>query len=246
MSEQTNNLLNLFSKLLRSPRFMMALRMEFFRNKFRRQKGRTGSQGLLLKLWEQDGLTNAEIAELLDIKPSSVSAQVKQLEESGLIERRADENDGRVSRVFLTEAGRNAQSERKEQFSDMSEEVFAVLTKEEQSQLNDLLQKLVVAYGTSTNEDEEFSRPFHPDFGMGMGFNPHEMHRAMNDIRRAGHAMKREIRQNMRNMTNEERRQLHEAWGMSDFANRGFNSKFKNEKSPQEPKAKPNDNWDDF
>ncbi|MDR0199214.1 MAG: MarR family transcriptional regulator [Streptococcaceae bacterium] len=142
MSEQTNSLLHLFGKILRDPQFMMALRMEQASAKLRGNGERMGARGLLVKLWEKDGLTNSEISELLDIKPSSVTAQVKELESQGLVERKQDENDGRVSRVFLTEKGREAQNKGRETRNGMSEKIFESLTADEQVQLRDLLQKL--------------------------------------------------------------------------------------------------------
>ncbi|MDR2975686.1 MAG: MarR family transcriptional regulator [Streptococcaceae bacterium] len=203
MSTQTNELLNLFAKLLHSPRFLTALHIEMMTSKLRNPGNRKGAQGLLIELWKQDGLTNAEVAELLDIKPSSVTAQVNQLEETGLVERRTDENDGRVSRVFLTEQGRMAQTEHKEQYDGMSEEIFGQLNKEEQQQLKVLISKLVSAQ-TDDDWDWENSRGArHHRFGP--AFNPHEMHRAMNGLRRAGRDLKREMRQNMRGKDKDEK-----------------------------------------
>ena len=71
MSEQTNNLLNLFSKLLHNPNILFALRADGISKQMKNRGNRNGAQGLLVELWNKDGLTNAEIAELLDIKPSS-------------------------------------------------------------------------------------------------------------------------------------------------------------------------------
>ena len=88
MSEQTNNLLNLFSKLLHNPNILFALRADGISKQMKNRGNRNGAQGLLVELWNKDGLTNAEIAELLDIKPSSVTAQVKQLEEAEMVIRK--------------------------------------------------------------------------------------------------------------------------------------------------------------
>lgn len=145
MSEQTNKLLNLFSKLLRHPKFMMALRMDMMSEKLRQRGDRTGAQGLLIELWKKDGLTNGEIAELLDIKPSSVTAQVKNLENAGLVERRQDEEDKRSSRVFLTEKGQKAQEKRQDLHDNISSDLFDGLNTEEQEQLSILLNKLLEA-----------------------------------------------------------------------------------------------------
>ncbi|GAB2028221.1 MarR family winged helix-turn-helix transcriptional regulator [Lactovum odontotermitis] len=228
MSEQTNDLLNLFSKLLRNPKFMMAMHVELMRSKLRNPGNRKGAQGLLIELWKQDGLTNAEIAELLDIKPSSVTAQVNQLSEAGLVERRTDEKDGRVSRVFLTESGKSAQKEHREHYDEISEDIFAGLTDEEQQQLKVLIQKLIDLHAGEDWDWEKFTGPagFH-DFGP--GFNPREMHRAMNDLRRAGHDFKHDLRRQMR------------AHGdLGEFGNWGFGPNPRNKSKNEDEK------WDDF
>lgn len=142
MSEKTNQLLHLFSKVLRRPELMVSVRMEERAERFKKGGERTGARGLLMKLWEQDGLTNSEISELLDIRPSSVTAQVKELEQRGYVERKADENDGRLSRIFLTEEGRALKDKRSEQKEVISEGLFSALSEEEQGQLASLLEKL--------------------------------------------------------------------------------------------------------
>jgi DNA-binding MarR family transcriptional regulator len=46
------------------------------------------------------------LAALLDLDASTVSRQVKQLEDRGLVERTSDPDDGRASRIALSEQGR--------------------------------------------------------------------------------------------------------------------------------------------
>ncbi len=195
MSAETNKLLHLFSKLLRNPQLIMALHMERMSNKLGEKKSRTGAQGLLVELWKADGLTNAEIAELLDIRPSSVTAQVKTLEQKGLVKRVTDENDKRVSRVFLTEEGKQAKIERRESQDDLSEGIFGTLTEEEQKQLISILEKL--EENNISHEDCDFH------FG-GMrpgGFDPRMMHH-----------MGREMEQKMRKEMRRQMRDAHNPW----------------------------------
>lgn len=147
MSESTNELLKLFLKVVRNPKFMMAFRMEEMSERFKGHKRCKGAQGLLVELWRQDGLTNAEIAEVLDIRPSSVTAQVKSLENKGLVERRQDQNDKRIIRVFLTDAGRAAKDEKDGVRNNITIDLFDGLTDEEQAQLKDLLEKIITSNG---------------------------------------------------------------------------------------------------
>ena len=54
----------------------------------------------------QDGLSQREIAEKLHIKPPTVNVTVQRLEKAGFLYREADEKDQRISRIYLTEKGK--------------------------------------------------------------------------------------------------------------------------------------------
>lgn len=57
-------------------------------------------------LREHDGASVRSLAEMMDIRPPSLSEMLPKLEGRGLIARVRDEADARVVRVWLTEAGR--------------------------------------------------------------------------------------------------------------------------------------------
>ena len=61
---------------------------------------------LLNCLWEQDGLNQSEILDVLHIKPSSLSTMITLLEKKKLIRRQVDREDTRSRRIFLTEDGK--------------------------------------------------------------------------------------------------------------------------------------------
>ena len=65
-----------------------------------------GQEKFLLFLWEQDGLTQSQIAEQVCVEHATVTQVLERLERVGLIQRCRDEKDGRISRVYLTEKGR--------------------------------------------------------------------------------------------------------------------------------------------
>lgn len=68
-----------------------------------------GQEMALFILWEEEGLTQTELGEHLGVDPSTVTKTIKRLEHGGIIERRQDEQDRRVWRVYLTEKGRELQ-----------------------------------------------------------------------------------------------------------------------------------------
>ena len=99
--------------------------------------------GILLE--HEDGLRQKAIAEAMNIGPSSTSEFIDKLEQTGYIERRPDPDDGRATRIYLTEKGKarayELEDERKERFAFL----FTALTDEEKEQLIALLDKLAAA-----------------------------------------------------------------------------------------------------
>jgi MarR family transcriptional regulator for hemolysin len=61
---------------------------------------------VLVRLERTEGLNQAELAELLDLQPITLTRLLDKLDENGLIERRADPNDRRANRLYLKPAAR--------------------------------------------------------------------------------------------------------------------------------------------
>jgi MarR family transcriptional regulator for hemolysin len=69
--------------------------------------GMTRAQwAVLVRLDLSEGLKQSELAELLDLQPITLTRLLDRLAHNGLIERRADPNDRRANRLFLTPAAR--------------------------------------------------------------------------------------------------------------------------------------------
>jgi DNA-binding MarR family transcriptional regulator len=76
---------------------------------------------VLNRLWEQDGLSQVELAERTFKDKPGTTRILSLLEKKKIIVRRPDENDGRVLRVFLTKTGKDL----KEKLVPCAEEVLA-------------------------------------------------------------------------------------------------------------------------
>lgn len=61
---------------------------------------------LLSFLWQEDGLTQAELSEKGQIDRSTIGGLIDRLERNGLLERRQHPQDRRAHLVFLTEQGK--------------------------------------------------------------------------------------------------------------------------------------------
>jgi DNA-binding MarR family transcriptional regulator len=60
---------------------------------------------VLAFLSRRDGMTQTALAADLDLTKVAIGGLLDRMESSGFVERRADENDGRARRVYLTRAG---------------------------------------------------------------------------------------------------------------------------------------------
>lgn len=113
----------------------------------------TGQQRVLAILKLEDGLTQNYLAEVLDLRPSSVAELLKKMETNGDITRTEDEQDKRTKHVHLTDAGRQkAETNASLKNDDYSETFFAGLNADEQTQFSDYLQKI------SDGWDEDFQK----------------------------------------------------------------------------------------
>ncbi|HEY2185537.1 MAG TPA: MarR family transcriptional regulator [Xanthobacteraceae bacterium] len=90
---------------------------------------------VLARLDRFEGLKQAELADMLDLQPISLTRLLDSLCENGLIERRPDPDDRRAKRLFLTAAARPLL----ERLGDLGEELMATalagLDREEQTAL---------------------------------------------------------------------------------------------------------------
>jgi len=70
-------------------------------------RGTTRAQWIVLfRLREQEGLSQVDLADVLELQPISLVRLLDRLVEHGLLERQTDPRDRRANRLFLTPAGR--------------------------------------------------------------------------------------------------------------------------------------------
>ena len=98
-----------------------------------------GQPKLLFALAEEDGLTQSELVKRMQISPATVTKMIQRMEKSGFLQRKRDMQDQRISRVYLTDAGRAMKSKLIEVSQDIGEEVFAGFSQEERVLVQRLL-----------------------------------------------------------------------------------------------------------
>ena len=100
-----------------------------------------GQEMILCALWENEGVTQTELAECLLVQPATVTNALKRMERKGFVYRREDPDDQRVSRVFVTEEGRKLKAAVEEQWSRLEAESFGDFSLEDRAMLRKLLQR---------------------------------------------------------------------------------------------------------
>ena len=107
-----------------------------------REHGMTRAQwGVLTRLERQEGMTQAEMAEVLEIQPISLVRLIDRLCHHGLVERRPHPRDRRANRLYLTEKGHTTLARLAPLGKEVTSEVLAALG---EADVAELLQKLLL------------------------------------------------------------------------------------------------------
>ncbi|WP_086313543.1 hypothetical protein A5821_001054 [Enterococcus sp. 7F3_DIV0205] len=167
MEEQT-----LIEQFLR----LQAMMQKYFMKR-RREHGPFGNphrgQGRVLNLLKlKPETTQKELSYLLDMRPQSLGELLGKLERNGYINREPLKTDRRVMVIRLTEAGRAAADNNKQE----EETLFDVLSESEQESFKNIMNKLLEALEDEIPEEERDFRGAHKHgrhrshgFGRGPG-----------------------------------------------------------------------------
>ncbi|WP_430610697.1 MarR family winged helix-turn-helix transcriptional regulator [Enterococcus sp. DIV0876] len=170
-----------------------------------RKQRLTGQQRVLAILTLEDGLVQNHLAEVLDLRPSSMAELLKKMENNGEIERKEDSEDKRSKRIYLTDTGRkkaDALTAQKEAAS--SETFFSGLNEEEQASFAKLLEKIAAGWETDFQQQtERFVDPM-DRFQAMQGMREAMMEQWGGNWQEMSHeerrAMKKQIKEAMRQM----------------------------------------------
>lgn len=93
----------------------------------------------LAHLRRNEGINQASLAELIEVRPITLARLIDRLEGAGWVERRRDPADRRMSRLYLTDAAQPLLSEMEEAARQTREEAMRGLTPPQRTQALDLL-----------------------------------------------------------------------------------------------------------
>ncbi len=109
-----------------------------------------GQELMLQYLWQEDGLTQSQLAKKHGVQLQTIHKMVRRMERAGLVTKHEDEADRRVSRIQLTSKGRNLQAAIEDLWAQLEQETLTDFTVEEQNILKRLLQKLETNLGKTS------------------------------------------------------------------------------------------------
>lgn len=96
---------------------------------------------VLLELWSEEGLTQRDLVERLDVEQATMANTLARMERDGLIERRASESDGRVRTIHLTAKARALESPARRQAQAVNASALAALSPDERDALLGLMRR---------------------------------------------------------------------------------------------------------
>lgn len=107
-------------------------------------KGGHGRFRILRQLEANAGMTAAELAEKMDIRPASVSELIGLLVRENLVEKRTIPSDKRKQRLYITEEGRQLLQQFAASREQSRKRIEMILTREEQAMFLELCDKLIM------------------------------------------------------------------------------------------------------
>jgi len=100
---------------------------------------------LLFRLKESDGVSSAELARTIGVRPQSIVDLIRPLEKAGLIRRRQAREHRRILRISLTAAGERLLDRAIPAARQLEDQLFSRLTPQQVAQLRDGLSSLLAS-----------------------------------------------------------------------------------------------------
>jgi MarR family transcriptional regulator for hemolysin len=114
---------------------------------------------LMVRVAKEEGISQARLAELLEIEPISVSRLVDRMEEGGWIERRSDAADRRVRMIFPTPKASAAYAEVKSLAGEVYEESLVGVSPQDRRVLISALDAMAQNLGDGDTSSSEKIEP---------------------------------------------------------------------------------------
>lgn len=105
----------------------------------------SGQVFVLMELWKQDGQRQIDLAEKLNLAAPTVNKILGGLLDGDYVTRERYEDDGRSTRIFLTDKGENVKEQLEAKWAEIEEQTTMGMSATEALVFKQLLQKLMGA-----------------------------------------------------------------------------------------------------
>ena len=110
---------------------------------------------MLQLLARQEGLSQREIAQELHVKPPSVAVSIRRMENAGLLVRTQDGKDQRVTRISLSQKGREALKDIQKVFEENQKILFRGFTESEKCLMRRFLIQMIKNMDINYSEQKQ-------------------------------------------------------------------------------------------
>ena len=97
----------------------------------------------LLELWQEDGLTQKDLVDRLDVEQATMANTIARMERDGLIERRPHPQDRRARSIYMTDRARSLEAEATNAATGVNEKLLSSLSDEERKMFIHIMQKIL-------------------------------------------------------------------------------------------------------
>ncbi len=101
-----------------------------------------GQEMFLLRLWDIEGIPQSDLAKELCVQPATITKMIDRMVKTGLVERRKDNADQRISRIYLTEHAKSLQPAVQKVWTAMESKMLESLSLEERVLFRRLLMQV--------------------------------------------------------------------------------------------------------
>ncbi|MBT3175769.1 MAG: MarR family transcriptional regulator [Desulfobacula sp.] len=100
--------------------------------------------GVLLSLWDEDGLKANELGKRSGLEPSTMTGLLDRMEKDQLVKREPDPHDRRANRICLTKAGVEAEASALKVLSNTLEKVLYSISKKDIETTKNVLRTILL------------------------------------------------------------------------------------------------------
>ena len=101
-----------------------------------------GQDQIMMALAAEDGQTPGQLATRLGVRPPTITKTINRLQAQGFLAKRASDNDGRQSHIYLTETGSEAIREIEKSVRKAEKQALKGLDKKELKVLSKMLSRI--------------------------------------------------------------------------------------------------------